>query len=94
MIAAALKSCRQLEVLRLTESRIEDDCIRIIIKCLLKHPSLKVLDLRHNRLKDRGGRAIGKVSFNSLKIILLIFTNNYDISKLFIIFWSNILCFI
>ena len=61
MIASTVSCCPRLQTLRLTESRIEDEQMRSIVKALLKHPSIQVLDLKHNRLKDRSGRALGKV---------------------------------
>ena len=71
MIASTVMTCPRLEILRLTQSRIEDEQMRVIIRNLLKHPSLKVLDLKHNRLKDRTGRALGKVSIFAVNFDLL-----------------------
>ena len=61
MISRAVLNVANLEVLRLTESRIEDEQLRIMARALLRHPALRVLDLRHNRLKDKSGRALGKL---------------------------------
>ena len=61
MISSTMRTCPQLKVLRLTESRLDDGNARIIVKSLLKHPNLRVLDLRRNHLKCSAARAIGKV---------------------------------
>ncbi|CAL8392854.1 unnamed protein product [Gadus morhua 'NCC'] len=60
-LARALKSCNTLKVLRLCQSKVEDERCRILALHLLDHPSLLELDLSHNLIGDRGARAIGKL---------------------------------
>ncbi|CAL8314354.1 unnamed protein product [Lota lota] len=60
-LARALKSCHTLKVLRLRQSKVEDERCRILARHLLDHPSLRELDLSHNLIGDRGARAIGKL---------------------------------
>jgi hypothetical protein len=61
MLACCLHQCFSLEDLAITKSRLEDEKARMIIKRLLTHPRLKRLDLSHNRLRDKTGRALGKL---------------------------------
>ncbi|XP_078466425.1 LOW QUALITY PROTEIN: dynein regulatory complex subunit 5-like [Lampetra planeri] len=60
-LARAVKSCRTLRVLRLHRSRAGDEAVRALVRQLLDHPSLLVLDLSHNLVGDRGARALGKL---------------------------------
>uniref|UniRef100_A0A8C5FF52 T-complex-associated-testis-expressed 1 n=1 Tax=Gadus morhua TaxID=8049 RepID=A0A8C5FF52_GADMO len=60
-LARALKSCHTLKVLRLCQSKVEDERCRILALHLLDHPSLLELDLSHNLIGDRGARAIAKL---------------------------------
>ncbi|KAG7222746.1 hypothetical protein INR49_026356 [Caranx melampygus] len=75
-LAKALKSCKTLKILRLSESHIEDDKCRHLVKYLLDHPSLRELDLSHNMIGDRGARAIGKLLTKSKLEILNVCDNN------------------
>ncbi|CBY11354.1 unnamed protein product [Oikopleura dioica] len=61
MISSTMRACPQLQVLRLTESRLDDGNARLIVKSLLKHPNLRVLDLRRNHLRCSAARAIAKL---------------------------------
>ncbi|CAL8317817.1 unnamed protein product [Merluccius merluccius] len=60
-LGKALKSCQTLKVLRLHQSKVDDERCRILARHLLDHPSLRELDLSHNLIGDRGARAIGKL---------------------------------
>ncbi|XP_036438696.1 LOW QUALITY PROTEIN: dynein regulatory complex subunit 5 [Colossoma macropomum] len=60
-LAKALKSCKSLKVLRINQSKVDDEKCRTLVSYLLDHPSLLELDLSHNLIGDRGARAIGKL---------------------------------
>ncbi|KAL7871414.1 hypothetical protein SRHO_G00063970 [Serrasalmus rhombeus] len=60
-LAKALKSCKSLKVLRINQSKVDDEKCRKLLSYLLDHPSLLELDLSHNLIGDRGARAIGKL---------------------------------
>ncbi|XP_036405655.1 dynein regulatory complex subunit 5 [Megalops cyprinoides] len=60
-LANALKSCKTLKVLRIHQSKVDDDKCRMIVRSLLDHPSLRELNLSHNTIGDRGAKAIGKL---------------------------------
>ncbi|KAL6486701.1 hypothetical protein MHYP_G00060930 [Metynnis hypsauchen] len=60
-LAKALKSCKSLKVLRINQSKVDDEKCRMLMSYLLDHPSLLELDLSHNLIGDRGARAIGKL---------------------------------
>uniref|UniRef100_UPI003AAC4306 dynein regulatory complex subunit 5 n=1 Tax=Centroberyx gerrardi TaxID=166262 RepID=UPI003AAC4306 len=75
-LAKALKSCKTLKLLRLHQSKVEDDKCRLLVKYLLDHPSLRELDLSHNLIGDRGARAIGKLLNRSQLETLNIYDNN------------------
>ncbi|KAG7498098.1 dynein regulatory complex subunit 5 [Solea senegalensis] len=71
-LAKALMSCKTLKLLRLHQSHIEDNKCRLLVKHLLDHPSLKVLDFSHNLIGDRGARGIGKLlSRGNLEVLNL-----------------------
>jgi len=61
MLATCLAKCYSLETLAITRSRLEDDQARVMIKRLLSHPRLRSINLSHNRLKCKTGRALGKM---------------------------------
>merc|ERR1712168_1038402 len=61
MLATCLAKCYSLETLTITRSRLEDDQARVMIKRLLSHPRLRSINLSHNRLKCKTGRALGKM---------------------------------
>jgi len=71
MLASCLAKCYSLEQFHLTKSRLEDEQCRLIVKRLLKHPRLKSISLAHNRLRDRTGRALGKLikSLGTLRVL-------------------------
>ena len=61
LLAKALTACKQLQIFRLHQSKIDDDKVRVLISHMLKHPSLVDLDFSHNMIGDRGARALGKL---------------------------------
>ncbi|KAJ7988019.1 hypothetical protein DPEC_G00319290 [Dallia pectoralis] len=61
LLAKALKSCKTLRVLRIHQSKVDDEKCRLLVNSLLDHPSLRDLNLSHNLIGDRGARAIGKL---------------------------------
>ncbi|KAM4600977.1 LOW QUALITY PROTEIN: dynein regulatory complex subunit 5 [Polymixia lowei] len=75
-LAKALKSCKTLKVLRLHQSKVEDEKCRLLMSYLLDHPSLRELDLSHNLIGDRGARAIGKLLNRSKLETLNVYANN------------------
>ncbi|XP_072543503.1 dynein regulatory complex subunit 5 [Salminus brasiliensis] len=60
-LAKALKSCTTLKILKINQSKVDDEKCRMLVSHLLDHPSLLELDLSHNIIGDRGARAIGKL---------------------------------
>ncbi|XP_023655561.1 dynein regulatory complex subunit 5 [Paramormyrops kingsleyae] len=60
-LGVALKSCLTLKVFRIHQSKVDDEKCRLLVKCLLDHPSLRELDLSHNLIGDGGARAVGKL---------------------------------
>ncbi|KAM5165545.1 dynein regulatory complex subunit 5 [Mantella aurantiaca] len=76
LLAETFKTFRNLKVFRLHRSKVDDDKARILIRCLLDHPSLVHLDLSHNQISDRGARAIGKLLNQSRLQILNLCNNN------------------
>ncbi|XP_029903617.1 dynein regulatory complex subunit 5 [Myripristis murdjan] len=74
-LAKALKACKTLKLLRLHQSKVEDEKCRLLVKSLLDHPSLRELDLSYNIIGDRGARAIGKL-LNRSKLETLNVCNN------------------
>ncbi|XP_038583234.1 dynein regulatory complex subunit 5 [Micropterus salmoides] len=75
-LAKALKSCKNLKLLRLHQSQIEDKKCRVLVKYLLDHPSLRELDFSHNLIGDKGARAIGKLLTRSTLETLNMCDNN------------------
>ncbi|KAM3861034.1 dynein regulatory complex subunit 5 [Diretmus argenteus] len=75
-LAKALKSCNTLKLLRLHQSKVDDDKCRLLVKYLLDHPSLRELDLSHNVIGHRGARAIGKLLNRSKLETLKIYDNS------------------
>lgn len=63
------------KLLRLHQSKVEDEKCRLLVKSLLDHPSLRELDLSYNIIGDRGARAIGKL-LNRSKLETLNICNN------------------
>ncbi|XP_058410227.1 dynein regulatory complex subunit 5 isoform X2 [Diceros bicornis minor] len=79
-LAATIKACHTLKIFRLTRSKVDDDKARILIRSLLDHPALEELDLSHNLIGDRGGRAAAKLlSHSRLRVLNL--ANNQDGGK-------------
>ncbi|KAM4693638.1 dynein regulatory complex subunit 5 [Discoglossus pictus] len=74
-LANTFKTWRNLKVLRLNKSKVDDGKVRILVRKLLDHPSLIHLDLSHNQISDRGARAIGKL-LNQSKLQILNLCNN------------------
>ncbi|KAG9344666.1 hypothetical protein JZ751_010352 [Albula glossodonta] len=60
-LAKALKSCKTLKVVRIHQSKVDDERCQILVRSLLDHPSLVELNLSHNLIGDRGAKAIGKL---------------------------------
>ncbi|XP_074540786.1 dynein regulatory complex subunit 5 [Halichoeres trimaculatus] len=60
-LAKALASCKNLKLLRLHKSHIDDKKCRLLVKHLLNHPSLRELDFSYNQIGDRGARALAKL---------------------------------
>ncbi|XP_041951538.1 dynein regulatory complex subunit 5 isoform X1 [Alosa sapidissima] len=60
-LAKALKQCKTLRVLRILQSKVDNEKCRLLVSYLLDHPSLQDLDLSHNLISDRGARAVGKL---------------------------------
>ncbi|XP_062324347.1 dynein regulatory complex subunit 5 [Osmerus eperlanus] len=75
-LSKALKSCKTLKVLRLHQSKVDDEKCRILVNQLLDHPTLKELNLSHNLIGDRGARAIGKLINQSKLETLDIYDNS------------------
>nr|KAF6463360.1 t-complex-associated-testis-expressed 1 [Molossus molossus] len=79
-LAATIKACHTLKIFRLTQSKVDDDKARILIRSLLDHPALEELDLSHNCIGDRGARAAAKLlSHSHLRVLNL--ANNQDGGK-------------
>ncbi|KAJ8271037.1 hypothetical protein GJAV_G00122070 [Gymnothorax javanicus] len=60
-LAKALKSCKTLKVVRVHQSKVDDERCQILVRSLLDHPALEELNLSHNLIGDRGAKAIGKL---------------------------------
>ncbi|XP_041721707.1 dynein regulatory complex subunit 5 [Coregonus clupeaformis] len=75
-LAKALKSCKTLRVLRIHQSKVDDEKCRQLVNNLLDHPSLRELNLSHNLIGDRGARAIGKLLNRSKLESLTVYDNN------------------
>ncbi|XP_063078326.1 dynein regulatory complex subunit 5 isoform X2 [Engraulis encrasicolus] len=60
-LGKALKACKTLKVLRIHQSKVDDEKCRLLVSYLLDHPSLLELNLSHNLIGDRGARAVGKL---------------------------------
>ncbi|XP_075893793.1 dynein regulatory complex subunit 5-like [Nelusetta ayraudi] len=75
-LGKAVKSCRTLKVLQIHLSKVEDNKCRTLVRYLLDHPSLKVLDLSHNQIGDRGARALGKLLGSSKLETLTLYDNS------------------
>ncbi|KAJ8355469.1 hypothetical protein SKAU_G00182630 [Synaphobranchus kaupii] len=60
-LAKALKSCKTLKVIRVHQSKVDDERCQTLVRSLLDHPSLEELNLSHNLIGDRGAKAIGKL---------------------------------
>ncbi|XP_038654841.1 dynein regulatory complex subunit 5 [Scyliorhinus canicula] len=60
-LAKAIQSCKTLKVLRLPRNRIDDEKLRVLVKYMLNHPSLKELDLSHNMIMDNGAKVVAKL---------------------------------
>ncbi|KAM9704516.1 dynein regulatory complex subunit 5 [Menidia menidia] len=75
-LAKALKTCKTLKLLRLHQSQVGDKKCRLLVKHLLDHPSLRVLDFSHNLIGDSGARAIGKLLTRSGLEVLNLSDNN------------------
>lgn len=76
MLSKCVSTCKQLTVLHLNWSKIDDDKIRLLISQILDHPSLLELNLEHNLISDRGSRAIGKFINGHSKLEILNLCNN------------------
>ena len=76
LLAKCIAACKQLKVLRLHRSKVDDDKVRVLISHLLDHPSLIELDLSHNMISDRGARAVGKFINNHSQLIQLNLCDN------------------
>ncbi|XP_019909256.2 dynein regulatory complex subunit 5 [Esox lucius] len=76
LLARALKSCTTLRVLRIHQSKVDDEKCRLLVNNLLDHPSLRELNLSHNLVGDRGARAIGKLLTRSRLETLTVYDNN------------------
>ncbi|KAJ3607004.1 hypothetical protein NHX12_026519 [Muraenolepis orangiensis] len=74
-LAIALKSCQTLKILRLHQSKVEDERCRMLARHLLDHPTLRELDLSHNLIGDRGARAVGKLLTRSRLEVLRLCDN-------------------
>ncbi|NXD26954.1 DRC5 protein, partial [Spelaeornis formosus] len=74
-LAAALKMCRNLKVFKLTQSKVDDDKIKLLARNLQNHPRLVELDLSHNLIRDHGAQALGKLISHS-KLETLNLCNN------------------
>ncbi|XP_056150114.1 dynein regulatory complex subunit 5 [Lampris incognitus] len=75
-LAWALMSCKTLKVLRLQQSKVEDEKCRMLVRHLLDHPSLRELDFSHNLIGDRGARAVSKLLNRSKLETLNIYDND------------------
>ncbi|NWV93021.1 DRC5 protein, partial [Machaerirhynchus nigripectus] len=64
-LAAAVKMCHNLKVFKLTQSKVDDDKIKVLVHNLLNHPCLLELDLSHNLIRDNGAQALGKLISHS-----------------------------
>ncbi|KFP85674.1 T-complex-associated testis-expressed protein 1, partial [Acanthisitta chloris] len=60
-LAAAVKLCHSLKVLKLTQSNVDDDKTRLLVHNLLDHPCLVELNLSHNLIRDKGAQALGEL---------------------------------
>ncbi|XP_028809153.1 dynein regulatory complex subunit 5 isoform X2 [Denticeps clupeoides] len=74
-LGKALKSCRTLKVLRIHQSRVDDERCRLLVTHLLDHPSLSELNLSHNVIGDRGARALAKLLNRSQLKALNVYDN-------------------
>ncbi|NWV63085.1 DRC5 protein, partial [Malurus elegans] len=71
-LAAALKMCHNLKVFKLTQSQVDDEKTKLLVRSLLDHPYLLEVDLSHNLIKDHGAQALGKlISRSRLEILNL-----------------------
>ncbi|KAJ8275370.1 hypothetical protein COCON_G00099950 [Conger conger] len=60
-LAKALKSCKTLKVVRVHQSKVDDERCQVLVRSLLDHLSLEELNLSHNLIGDRGAKAIAKL---------------------------------
>ncbi|XP_077408050.1 dynein regulatory complex subunit 5 [Vanacampus margaritifer] len=57
-LAMSLQSCKNLKVVRLYQSHIDDEKCKLLAKHLAGHPSLRELNLSHNVIGDKGAKAV------------------------------------
>ncbi|CAB1342713.1 unnamed protein product [Coregonus sp. 'balchen'] len=69
-LAKALKSCKTLRVLRIHQSKVDDEKCRQLVNNLLDHPSLRELNLSHNLIGDRAYALAKNSSLLSLNLRL------------------------
>ncbi|XP_030355234.1 dynein regulatory complex subunit 5 [Strigops habroptila] len=74
-LAVTVKMCQNLKVLKLTQSKVDDDKTRLLVHNLLDHPCLVELNLSHNVIRDKGAQAIAKLIKHS-KLETLDLCNN------------------
>ncbi|KAK2113787.1 T-complex-associated testis-expressed protein 1 [Saguinus oedipus] len=63
------------QIFKLTQSKVDDEKARIIIRSLLDHPVLEELDLSHNLIGDHGARGAAKL-LNHSRLRVLNLANN------------------
>lgn len=55
---------------------MDSDRCRVLVDCIMEHPSLECLDLSHNFIGDRGARALSKLIAGRSKLKNLNLANN------------------
>ncbi|XP_068013505.1 dynein regulatory complex subunit 5 [Melanerpes formicivorus] len=74
-LAAAVKMCHNMKVFKLTQSKVDDDKTKLLVRNLLDHPCLVELNLSHNLIRDKGAQAVGKL-INRSRLETLDLCNN------------------
>ncbi|XP_054255078.1 dynein regulatory complex subunit 5 [Indicator indicator] len=74
-LAAAVKMCHNMKVFKLTQSKVDDEKTKLLVRNLLDHPCLVELNLSHNLIGDKGAQAVGKL-INRSRLETLNLCNN------------------
>ncbi|THD20446.1 T-complex-associated testis-expressed protein 1 [Fasciola hepatica] len=75
-LSKAIQNHSVIRILHITRSRMDSDRCRVLVDCVLDHPTLEFLDLSHNFIGDRGARALSKLISGRSKLKTLNLADN------------------